>query len=352
MAKRKKSKAKRVSSAAKAGLSTRSYNLLKKEAGNARRRINNFLKRSDAYEYFVPSQESYTLANLLERVGAGESVKSLLKEVRAITAEKITTSTSTPVVSKLGYKLKQSEAKAIRDAVTKANKNIREAREKFDIAVDILPELKSSDKIIAQAVNSTSIKNQLDILNQYTPENLIPIAINESGEAGTQAELYETTKILELENERRKRLRDQTEKQIVHGYLVDQNQYESRDIDIESIETIKDMRRMAGTWSDYGAVVRANIYLQNYSDSLELLTASLINIGMYNETVGDMIKFIHKTISKLYNNEEAISFISRYVPEVSIAIVSPPAGERESVASSMDFKEIYDAWTGIKELFL
>lgn len=348
MAKRKKRK-KSTAAQVGTGISQRSRKILKSEAEKARSRLRSFSKRADSDNYFAPDSSEYTLAKLLKRIGNGESVRSVLREVRNLTADKLKLGKAKPVVSDLGYTLKPSEVRAIKSAVTEANKNISKAREKFDFAKDILPEMKNAQEVIRKAVNSDSIKFQLDLLKQYTPENLIPTAINEYGEAGTKAEVYETTKILEKENDRRKKIRETLDPQVIQGYFVSQDDYDTREINIKDIVGIQGLRSRAETWDDFAITVRANKFLYNYEKTLELVEVAMQARGFYNETIEERFAFIKETIGKLYNHEEEITFISKRMPFLDISIISPSKGE--SAGGSVDFDEIYNAWTYVDDLF-
>lgn len=353
MAKRKPSKPKKPKAKNKLGISTRTYNLIKKEATNARSRIKNFLKRGDSSEYFVPDVSKYTVESIGKRILNGESPKSILAEIRKVTAANLKKVSAQPVVSDFGYKLKPSEQKAIHEAVNKANVNIEAARQKWNDPVfdAILPQKISANEIIRKATDSDSIKFQLDILSEYTPEKLEVTAIDEHGTAGTQAEANALRKTLERENERRQAVRDQIQQNIKdRGFFYDQDTYESKPIDIMNIEDLESLRNKASIWDDAGTVVRANSWLTNYEKALDNMQAILINMGMLNQTIEDRIGYVHEVIGKLYNNAKLITLISRTTPNIEIEIISPPGGPGgDGVYGNINFDEIYNAWAVVDE---
>ena len=111
------------------------------------------------------------------------------------------------------------------------------------------------------------------------------------------------------------------------------------------------MRNKSEIWSDYSDVVRANRWLTNYEKSLQAAEAVLIGQGMYNSTVEARFQFIYETIDKLWNNEQAITSISHYMPNIDISIISPTgdSGEIQVALGYSTFNAIYNAWTVVNE---
>ena len=357
MAKQSASKRKKSAPKNKFGISTRSYNLIKKEANNVRSRIREFLKRPDSGEYFVPDTSNYTLDSLGKRIMNGETVKGILAEIRRVTADNLKKVSAQPVVSDFGYKLKPSEQRAIHEAVNKANANITEARNKWNdpLFTDVLPELRNANEIIRKATDYESIQFQLELLKEFVPEKLDVIAIDEYGTAGTEAEANTLRKTLERENKRRDAVRRQIMDNVKEngGFFYDQDTYESKPIDIKAIEDLDQLRYKAGIWDDAGTVIRANRWLQNYEKALNNMQAILINQGMLNSTIEERINYIHDIISKIYNNAKIITLISRTIPNIEIELISHGADDGLiNVYGNINFDAIYNSWSVVDEDFL
>lgn len=348
MPKRKPRKVKRPTLRDKSNISKKSYANLEREARNARRRLKTFSEREDAAYYDIPDPSDYTLATLVQRVNNGESIRSVLREVRNLRADKIKQGAPTPSVSSTGYVLKPEEKKAIVKAVNTANKNIRQARKKFADFADVLPNEFVASDLISGAVSSESITNKIEDLSLFVSENLAPTAINESGEAGTIAERDYYRRILARENRRRAKNRELNNPTNQEGYFRQQMDYDTQEIDIDNIKTMEDLHKRAEAWDDPARVQRANMYLVNYESSLGLFESVLINNGYYNSTVQERFDYIRDVISRLYFNEEAITFAANRMPDLSIHVISPP-GE---VAGFVDFDAIYESWIDMEDMFL
>lgn len=346
MAKRKPTKRKKSSPRVKGNLSPRRRERLRKEAENARRRIKAFSKRPDSDNYFVPDTSDYTFASLLERLAGGESYNLIIRELKNLTAEKIKTGTPVRVISSTGYVLKPSENRKIVKAVETANKNIKQAKEKFADFTDILPQEFSAKDLVQNVTSSESIENKINDLALFTPENLIPTAINDYGEAGTFAEYQYYRNILERENERRAQARAENDPRTQQGFFRQQADYDSESIDIDSIASMDMLRKRASVWDDPARIYRANLYLVNYEKALDMFAGVLINNGYWNDVIEERVEYIRDIISRLYFNEKAISYASSRMPNIDIALLYG-GGQGE-----VDFASIYDAWCDIEDMYL
>lgn len=346
MSKRRKSKPKRVTLKDRSGLSAKSYRNLERQAENARRRIKAFSKREDALNYFVPDIDDYKMEALVRRLEAGEANRSILRELRNITAEKIMSGTPLHVLMKDGNKLPYQDAVRLNKAITDANRNIVAARAKYPDFVDILPDKFSPREIMSNMVDAGSVATKINDLSLFTPDNLIPIAVNDEGLAGTYAEYHYYRNVLERENERRQHKREQNDPTTQSGFFLQQNNYESRDIDIDNIASIDELKQRAITWDDPARVYRANLFLSNYEKSLDMFAAALINSGYWNDVVEERVEYIRNIIARLYFNEEAISYLSMRVPNIDISLLYAGAN------GDVDFDSIYNAWTYIEDEWL
>lgn len=346
MGKRKPSKSKRGSLRNKTKLSVKRWNTLKRDAQNARARIRAFKQRPDADNYFIPDIEDYTIANIAERLAFGESLLSITKELKNLTATNIMAGIPIGAVSLSGYRLNASETRAINKAVAEANQNIRSAREKFADFTDILPQEFSVKDLIQNIVSSQSIANKVQDLALFVPENLVPTVINDSGEAGTVAEYQYYRNILERENERRLQQQAENDPRTQKGYFRQQSDYDSEQIDIDEIYGMENLRKRAQTWDDPARVYRANLYLTNYEKALDMFAGVLINNGYWNDVIEERVEYIRDVINRLYFNEKAISYASSRMPNIDISLLYANG------SGDVDFFSIYDAWCDIEDMFL
>lgn len=314
--------------------------LLRREATNVRRRINAFNK-ANSLDLDI---SGYRLNNLLTRLET-ESFSEVIKDLKSITRESLNQRIS------LENDYNDYEGSSIDRlivAVEQANRNIREARNKYADFIDVLPKEFKIDDIMTEGATEDYINRKIDDLGLFTPENLIPTAINNDGEAGTIAEYNYYKNILDRENKRREEVRKENDPRTNEGFFRQQADYDTQPINIDNIRDIESLRKRAETWDDPARLYRANMFLSNYEKALGTFESSLIKVGMYNSTIEDRIDFIREVIGNLYFNEKAITYASTRVPNINISIISPPPG----IGGNVDFKAIYEAWIYIQEEFL
>lgn len=344
MAQRRKRKSSKHPSKVKGGISTRQRNTIKKEAEKTRNRIKRFMKNNPE-GYNVPDPGIYTLSALLKRIEAGEKPAAIVKELKSITSTSLKASRSSPIISDSGYELQPSELSSLRKAVNTANRNISRARKKYSDFADIMPAEFSYESVIKSVISPESVRNKLKDLSLYTPKNLIPTSINDIGEAGTIAERDHMRNILERENMRRLERQEENRNLEDGGYFKQQSDYDTQTIDIDSIKSFDNLKKRAETWDDSARVTRANLFLENYTQSLNMFETILMENQYWNSTVGERIDFIRDTINSLYFNEKAITYLSTRVPDIDISLLY--AGGTGDV----DFSSIYDAWCEIADEF-
>lgn len=345
MAKRRKRKQKRPTIASKFGLSQKKYENLRDESAKARRRIKDFAKRTDSSDYFTPDANDYLLSNLLERISNGEKVSSVLNEVKSLTHRNIVSGNPLGVKTLNGYKLSARDTKKVFDAVSKANENIRKARKDFESVSDILPNEFDAKEFVETIGSKESLELHLKGLELFTEENLVPTAVNEYGEVGTVAEYQYYRQILERENERRAKLREMTDPKKVQGNIVQQDEYDKRNIDIDKIQGVDELRKRADTWDDARRIQRANMYLDVYRENLELTEAVFRTNNLMNDDIAEKFKFIYNVIAKTRGNEDAITYLSNRMDKIQISIVSGGV-----IMSGEAFYEIYDQWSEFSEM--
>lgn len=353
MAKGHPVKRKRPSAGNKGNLSTKSYAKLVKEARNARRRIADFSKRPDAGNYIVPSVADYRLDALINRIEGGESVRSVLKDVRNVTADNIRKGKGAVAVSANGYKLSTQEAGKLKRAMDEANRNIRAARKKFTDFKDVMPPEFSYKELVFNIVNAETVNNRINDLGLFTPDKLLPTAINKLGEAGTEAESTYYRRILERENQRRLSNQSKNDpRKNKNGYFLQQDDYDSQPIDIDAIKDFETLKQRAITWDDPARIYRANLFLDNYLNSLETFESILVTNGQFSDEEQEKFDKIREIIGKLYFNEEAITYLTKNMPQLSITVISPPKDKSGNVIGGSlvldDLDPIYLDWIQIK----
>lgn len=345
MAKRKTNKSKRSSTTPSSRIKNSTRDRLVKEAANTRKRIAAFKKRDDYASFDVPEASDYLLASLLQRIDAGERPSSILREMKNITADKIINQPK-PFVTASGYSIPPSEYKKLSLAINTANRNITEARKKFSDFADVLPDKFSLHDVATQVSNLQSLKNKIKDVSVFIPENLIPQAINKAGEAGTVAEVEYYKTILERENKRREQLREQNDPTNKQGFFLMQADAERRQIPIDNISSLSELKRRAETWDDPARIYRANLFLANYEKALDKFE-TILRTGFYmNNTIEERLEYIRNVIAQLYNNEKAITYISTRMPNIDIGLISGV------LYGDVNFDEVYNAWIEAEEMFL
>lgn len=356
MAKRRRGRSKKPRSRNTGGLSAKKYKQLKKEAKNVRRRIATFNKRVDADNYNVPSASMYTINELINRIQNGETLKNILSELSGITSASILAQGEDISTSSFGYVLTGADKSALRSAIRQANEAIREAKRSMPGFDDLFPNEFSFSDEVASITTDEYFNTRLEDIQLFTqPGAMTIVATPETGEAITVAEQQMLRNILERENQRRSSQREQqailaNKPEEFEGFLISQNRYDTQQMDIDSF-TVDTMRKRAETWNDPSRVYRANIFLDNYNKSLDRFRNSLATSGYLHSDIENKINKIESIISRLYNNEKAITFISKYMPMLDIAIISDRivSGDMED---SFDFSEIYYDWLVVEDDWL
>lgn len=304
-----------------------------------------FKKLHYSESYDVPEASDYLVAALLKRIDAGDRPSSILREMRNITAYKIINQPK-PFVTASGFSIPTAEYRKLSMAINTANRNISEARKKFSDFADILPDKFSLHDVATQVSDLQTLKNKIKDVSVFIPDNLIPQAINEAGEAGTVAEVEYYKRILERENKRREQLREQNNPANNQGFFLMQSDAEKREIPIDNISSLSELKRRAETWDDPARIYRANLFLANYEKSLDRFE-TILRTGFYmNDTIEERFDYIRNVIAQLYNNEKAITYISSRMPNIDIGLISG------ALYGDVDFDEVYNAWIDAEEMFL
>lgn len=333
MARRKSGEPKKRKNSPESGLSRKSYSTLKKNAENARRRIRNINAK---FGDIVVNPNDYKLNSLLKRIENGESSRAINAELRRIRLANYSDFQEASVTSLTGYVIPASKATAIKKAIDKANKNISKARDKYKDFQDLLPNEFSFNKVTSEITGSKGVENFLEDIKLFTPAKLNIVPKFETGEAITLAEYEFNKRILDRENLRRAKYREEM-KTSNDGYFMVQNEYESRPIDIQSIPTRDELTRRAEVWNDIHVTNRANQWVYNYEGILNQFETVLIKKGMYNDRIEKRFDFIRSMLEKITNNADAIQFVSTRMPSIDITLFYNDSGE-------ISFADIYSDW--------
>lgn len=346
MAKRRKGKPSKRKTKVNTRITAKQRQRLKDEAAKTRARIRAFSKRPDAENYIIPDAEQYALTNLIKRIQSGEKSASVLKELKSITANSMK-KTQGSITTLSGYSLTPQQASRLRKAVSRANANISKAYTRYPEFSDVLPNKFDFKTIVDTIISDKSFENKLDDLSVFTPKNLRITAVNEYGEAGTEAERLYLKRVIDRENERRLEVREMSDPRKNEGYFIQQEDYDTRHIEQDKI-SLDRMRRIDAVWNDYARVYRSNLFIDNYLKTINMLEAILVSQGIWNSTIESRVDFIRETAVKLYNNEDLITFLSRKVPMLQISVISPRSG----ISMDVDFDEIYKAWADFENEYM
>lgn len=356
MAKRRRSKNKRSSSGVPTGITARQYKQLKQAATNTRKRIAEFNKRVNADDYIVPSQSEYTLTTLLNRIESGETVKNVLTEMAGITAANILQQAEQDITTSFGYEMDFIDRSNLRAVIKQANEAIKQAKERIPDLADIFPQEISFTQELMSITSEDYLQKRIEQISKYAEEGAFDIiSIPATGEAITRAQ-YEISKdILQAENERRRQQREaiiqeENKPEEFEGFLRSQKRYDTQQMPIETFDRETLLRR-AETWNDPARTARANQFLENYSNELQKLHNAVIHGGLYPSNFEAQYKRIQKIITNLYNNEKAITEISKYMPDLNIALISG----RLSIGDGEDnfsWSDIYLSWLVVEDSWL
>lgn len=341
MAKRRKGKSKRPSIASQHGITKRSYEKLKREAENTRKRIKN-ISRANSDNKFLPLTSDYTLNSLLARVDAGERVSDIIKQMSNIRFENFTNESQPAYRTSYGYYISNKDRDRLIKAINTANRNIEKAIKKFGDSYDFMPNKFDPDKVLNEISSDNALKNKIGGLKNFTQKKLTPKEIE--GVFTTQAEYDYLTGILNRENARREK--ERTKEPPTEGFLKMQQDYDKMPIKIEKLQDLQALRRKANQWDDPALVDRANRYITNYKSALDSAETAFIDAGIGGSEVIKKFNKIRSYLDKLTNNVDLITIASNNSPFIDIAIVSGLA------MGDTDFYELYAYWEEFSKQYL
>lgn len=326
MAKRKTSKPKK-SKANHPVASKATRKRLTKELKNARARIRGMME-SMGGDYSGPALEDFYLNTILDKIKSGVHINTIYAMIRNTNAKKIRAQKAKekitdPYVANLygGSPIKQSTYSKVYKAVAKANKNIKDAKDRMPEAESIFPGLLSVEEVLNKV---TTEKKLLDLVraikSSFVPEKLYPVAINDEGEGGTQAELDYLKYFVENENKKREKGREELKDTMKSkGFFRTQQEFDVKDIDTSTWNTLGKWRTRADYLTDAQDYVRAGRWLANYSNELDRLMDLLKNDrGMLDDSEYQEELRIIKDILERIQDPDTVRALTRYSPNIGI----------------------------------
>lgn len=316
-------------------LSKKSRENLKKAAERARGRIRSAIKKSIPGMQ-IPSPTDYTLAALEKRIENGEHINRIYNELKKLTAANFRKEAVHGYTIKDGTTLTANEVRQLSARIEKANREIAAAQKKYN-AGEVLPSPFDINQVFNTLINKRQYNEVLKDLQLFRRKDLQPTAINAAGVAGTKAEYEYRKRIIDRENERRARVREETAPGKVQGFLRMQADVDNQEIDISKYD-MNQLRKKSETWNTGTRIIRANQYIENYKHALQNYHLLMLSEGKLDNVARSKFDYILKALNKLYYDEEKIRLASTTVPNIDINIFYP--GNSEEI----DFDEIVEAW--------
>lgn len=346
----KKSKAKNHNSP----ISDRTRKKLTSELKKARDRIRGMMAR-DGASYTGPSLENFYLSSIIEKIKEGMHINTVYAMIKNTTARKIRKAeekTKNDVVVSQTYSgqpVTQKQYTKLNQAIMKANKNIEKAREKYPEATDVLPDFLYPEQVLNQSTTTESINKAIrSIESSFKPSKLVPIAINDDGEAGTQAELEYLKRIVDEENDRRAR----TKQMVIdiwndRGILITNDEFSVRPLNITNWRSMDDWRRYTSFFTDARDYKKASQWVANYERSLNALESVLLDSFGYSDTDPEF-KALVEIREKLHSlkDPEQIRMITRFSEYINVKDNYIGRDEDAETVSDIIF-ELIDAWTDV-----
>ncbi len=356
MAKRKPGKPKK-SKAKHPIVSKATRKRLTKELKNARARIRGMME-SMGGDYSGPSLEDFYLSNILDKIKSGVHINTIYAMIRNTTAKKMRAQkakekTTDPYVANLygGSPIKQSTYSKVYKAVAKANKNIKDAIDRMPEAEPIFPGLLSVDEVLNKV---TTEKKLLDLVgaikSSFVPDKLYPMAINDEGEAGTQAELEYLKYFVDNENKKREKGREEIKDTMKsRGFFRTQQEFDLMDVDTSTWDTMDKWRKRAEYLTDAQDYVRAGRWLVNYSNELERLMDLLKNNrGMLDDSEYQEELRVIKGILERIQDPDVVRSLTRFSPNIGIQELY--ISELSEVAAQVDL--LFSDWVNFEANYL
>lgn len=330
---------------------------LTKELKNARARIRGMME-SMGGAYYGPSIEDFYLNNILDKIQSGVHINTIYAMIRNTTVKKVKAQkakekTDNPYVANLygGSPIKKSTYSKVYKAVAKANKNINEAKERIPEAEDIFPALLSVEEILNKVTTEKKLMDLVGaIKTSFVPDKLYPMAINEEGEAGTQAELDYLKYFVENENKKREKGREEIKESMKSkGFFRTQQEFDLMDIDTSTWDTMEKWRKRADYLTDAQDYVRAGRWLVNYSNELDRLMDVLKNNrGMLDDSEYQEELRVIKSILERIQDPDIVRSLTRFSPNIGIQELY--ISGLSEVAAQIDL--LYSDWLNFEANYL
>ena len=301
---------------------------LTKELSKARKRISGLMARMGA-AYQGPDIKDFYLENIQALHNQGVHINTIYAMIRNTTAEKIRANTAgmrkDPIVAELygGAPVTQTQYSRLMSAISKANRNInsmnKELQSKYGNTFDdVLPAPLTVDSVLRRVTSTKRMLETIDVINDaFKKKNLVPMALSETGEAGTMAEVQFLQSFITTENQRRaknaERLKDIYKSQ---GMFKTQQEFGVTPINTNQWDSMDKWRRRTEYFTDAADLVKASRWLTNYYTSFNTLVdqARLHNIPVDSDffTKAEQIQALLESIDTS-DKVRALSQFSEYV---------------------------------------
>lgn len=341
MGKRKNGRRKSTKTSYPGRITARTYKNIKREAENARSRIREYAKKTGN---FTSAADAYRLENLMSRLEAGETSRTILKELRTLRGEKV----ASVFVSE--FKVDEDtgeviDTQHITNLVNKANKAIDRAKTKYAKYESIFPEHINANSLIS-LTTSENYGRIVDYLKTFTASNLKPVTRDGFSDITTQAQLKIDLNIIEEENKRREQRRKAREEGGVGGgYARWTDKFSYEPMDINSMKSFRELHARAQTYSDESLVRRANVWLDNYALKLSQLQSVFIMNKLHNDVVAQRFNYIYSVLEAVRGNAQLVELMSMTFRNIEIALLY-------NDENNIDFSAVYDDFCEFADNYL
>lgn len=331
---------KRTSVANKYGISAKKYNELKREARNARQRLQRFEAKTGLDASIA---DAFLFESLLQRVASGEKPGKILREVKALRGEKLNTFYAEkidddPSTVEINY------SSQIRRLVNKANRAIDRAKTKYAGMEEIFPKKLDFKTVIGQ-LTEENYESIIADLKSYTAEKLKPYRNESYPDITTKFQYEKDLKVIEEENKRRLSRVERFKQGDFGGGVLRQEENALEPIDFNKIASFRELHRRALTWSEEAVAKRSNQYLDNYLKSLTDLEIRYINSGLHNDVVSQRFAYIRSVIEAVRGNVELTHILSLTFLNVDIQL-------NYKEIDNLNFAELYNDFADFADEYL
>lgn len=356
MAKRQSSKPKRGKDKNSSPVSERTRKNLTKQLKNARARIKRLIDKYGT-EYSGPKVEDFQLPIILSLIETGTHINTVYAMIRNTTAKKYERTTreaiekSDPIVASMygGIPVHNSQYMRLYSALAKANRNITSARNNFKGAEDIFPALLDADSILQKVTSTRRLDEVINTINKaFTKKKLVPVAVSDTGEAATMAELEFLDSFITEENRKRRIAREDVQQIFEERKFFKTNQeFALEDVNTSTWDNIEKWRRRTEYFTDAKALDKALTWKNNYFSSLNKLEATARDKGVFKKQEYEEIFNKIKQQANRLTSEDQIRAVVRFSEYIEIQSNYKETGAEIEALLTL----LLDAWDSFYQTF-